>query len=78
MSRADHTSNHVVETLALAVEALKESHLQGARGTIRAPVTTVRKAFGESNTCCLLALCQVGNTGDPPPSVPGLGRQKEK
>ena len=46
----DHASNHVVATLALAVEALKESHLQGSRETVRTPVITVRDAFGESNT----------------------------
>ena len=73
----DHTLNNVVATLALAVEALKEFHLQEIRETSRAPVIIVREAFGDSNTRHLLVLCQVGDTGDPP-SVPGLGRQKEK
>ena len=30
----DHTPDHVVATLALAVEALKESHLQSSRETV--------------------------------------------
>ena len=67
MSGVDHTSNHVVATLALAVEALKESHLQGSRETVRLPLTTVRDAFGKSNTRHLLALCQIGETGNLPP-----------
>ena len=67
VSGVDHTSNHVVATLVSAVEALKESHLQGAHKTVCAPVTAVRDAFGESNTRCLLALCQVGDTCDLPP-----------
>ena len=61
---ADHASNHVVATLALAVEALKESHLQCSRKTVHAPITTVRDTFGESNTHRILALCQVGDTGN--------------
>ena len=36
VSGADRTSNHVVVTLVLAVEALKESHLQGTRETVHA------------------------------------------
>jgi len=63
----EHAPNHVVATLASAVEALKESHLQGSRDIARAPVTSVRDAFGESNTRRLLALCQVGDTDDLPP-----------
>ena len=63
----DHTSNHVVATLASAVEALKKFHLQGTHKTVRAPITTVRDAFGEANTQRLLALCQVGDTCDLPP-----------
>ena len=50
VSGVDHTSNHVVATLALAVEALKESHLQGTQETARKPVTTVRKAFEDSTS----------------------------
>ena len=67
VSRVDHTSNHVVTTLALAMEALKEFRLQGACETVRAPITTVGDTFGESNTRRLPALCQVGDTGDLPP-----------
>ena len=47
VSGADHASNHGVATLASVVEALEESHLQGAREAVRAPVTTVRDAFGD-------------------------------
>ena len=66
MLGGDHTPNYVVATLASAVEDLKESHLQ-TRETVRAPITTVRDAFWESNTQRLLALCQVGDTSDLPP-----------
>ena len=64
---AKTTPNHVVATLASAVEALEESHLQGTREVDRVqPVTTVREAFGESNTRRLSALCQVGDNEDFP------------
>ena len=62
VSGANHTSTHVVAILALAVEALKEIHLQGTWETDHALVTTAREAFGESYTWRLLALCQVGDT----------------
>ena len=67
VSGVDQTSNHVVATLASTEETLKESHLQGSRETVYAPVTTVKDAFGESKTRRLLALCQVGDTGNLPP-----------
>ena len=78
VSGADHISNLVVATLTLAVEALEESHLQGARKTVRALVTTVRDTFGESSTQRLLAMCLVGDTRRSSPRLPGFGRQKEK
>ena len=73
----NHTSNHIVATLVLAVEALKEFHLQGSRETVRTPVITVRDAFGESNTRRLLALCQVGDTRDLSPIYQTWARKKK-
>ena len=79
VSGADHTSNHVVVTLASTVKALKGFHLQGTRETVHAPGTTVREAFGESNTWLLLvALCQVGDTGNLPPVYQAWAGKKEK
>ena len=49
--------------------ATNKSQLQGTRELARRDVqliTTVREAYGESNTCRLLALCQVGDTKDLP------------
>ena len=63
----EHAPSHVVATLASVVKALKESHLQSLCDTARAPVTTIRDAFRESNTRRLLALCQVGDTDNLPP-----------
>ena len=64
-----NTSNVIVASLTLAVEALKDFQLQGNIKNARRdfhPITTVREAFGESNTRRLLALCQVEDTEDLP------------
>ena len=77
VSGANHTSDNVVTNLALAVEGLKESHLKGTREAVRLPLTTVSKAFRDSNTRCLLALCEACDTGDFPPMYQAwAGQQK--
>ena len=64
---ANPARNHIVATLASAVEALKESHLQDTREVARVqPIRIMREVFGESNTRCLLALCQVGDAKNLP------------
>ena len=66
-SGVETAPNHAVATLVSAVEALKESHLQGTQEVAQVqPISTGREAFGESNTRSLLALCQVGDTKDLP------------